>query len=64
MLVKDAVFSGSGPEMAVIRDYQSASEALVEGTDAAYDRFTKASAAMDAVGGWDIETYANQVRTR
>jgi hypothetical protein len=40
---------------------QSASEALVEGTDAAYDRFTKASAAMDAVGGWDIETYANQV---
>lgn len=49
--------------MQAIREYQSASLALADGSEAAYDRFQRASVAMDATQGWDCESYANVVRT-
>lgn len=51
-----------------MRAYQQATKAI-EGAGAdpdalekAMDRFEKATATMDRVGGWDVETYAQQVR--
>ncbi|CAN0243760.1 unnamed protein product, partial [Discosporangium mesarthrocarpum] len=47
-----------------VRQYQVAVEALEtsppEEADIAMDLFTKASAAMDATGGWDVEVFAMQ----
>lgn len=50
-----------------LRNYQDATEAIeaaganAEAMDKAMDRFEKASATMDRVGGWDAETFAVQV---
>ncbi|CAM9114708.1 unnamed protein product [Ectocarpus sp. 6 AP-2014] len=68
--VKDAVYGADNPLMRAVRAYQLATEAI-EGAGAdpdtlekAMDRFEKATATMDRVGGWDVETYAQQVMSR
>ncbi|CAM9753957.1 unnamed protein product [Scytosiphon promiscuus] len=68
--VKDAVYGADNPLMRAVRDYQRATTDI-EGAGAdpdalekAMDRFEKATAAMDRVGGWDAETYAEQVMSR
>lgn len=63
--VQDVMFDPKGsPAMAAVREYQLASLELAEGTEKAYDRFQRASQAMDAVGAWEAETVANQVYTQ
>ena len=50
-----------------VRSYQLATEAIEaagadpDALEKAMDRFEKASTTMDRVGGWDAETYAQQV---
>lgn len=56
----------SGPGRAV-REYQQATESIeaagadADALDKAMERFERATAAMDRVGGWDVETFASQV---
>eukprot|EP00903_Cladosiphon_okamuranus_P013128 g12244.t1 len=68
--VKDAVFGADNPLMRAVRSYQLATEAIEaagadpDALEKAMDRFEKASTTMDRVGGWDAETYAQQVMSR
>lgn len=56
-----------GENTRAVRSYQLATEAIEaagadpDALEKAMDRFEKASTTMDRVGGWDAETYAQQV---
>lgn len=53
-----------------VREYQLATESIEnaatspdpDALDKSMDRFEKATAGMDRVGGWDAETFAQQAR--
>ncbi|CAN0207993.1 unnamed protein product, partial [Laminaria digitata] len=68
--VRDAVYGADNPLMRAVREYQLATESIeTAGTspdpdalDKAMERFEKATAGMDRVGGWDAETFAQQAR--
>lgn len=70
--VRDAVYGADNPLMRAVREYQLATESIEnaatspdpDALDKSMDRFEKATAGMDRVGGWDAETFAQQVMSR
>lgn len=60
-------FFGVFDPVRAVREYQQATDSIeAAGADAdalekAMERFERATAAMDRVGGWDVETFASQV---
>ncbi|CAN0119055.1 unnamed protein product, partial [Phaeothamnion confervicola] len=64
--VLDVIYSADNPLMRAVRDYQEASEALTEdpSSAAAAAKFDAAMGAMETVGGWDADTFAQQVMSR
>jgi ABC transport system ATP-binding/permease protein len=64
--VIDQVFADSGEQIALVREYESLSEAMADGTapDHAMARLSELIERMDAIGAWELETNAKIVLTK
>jgi ABC transport system ATP-binding/permease protein len=64
--VIDQVFADSGEQITLVREYESLSEAMADGTapDHAMARLSELMERMDAIGAWELETNAKIVLTK